>query len=102
MIKKNKRIPKLLALAKDQACVMCGSQDGTVVSAHSNLLTHGRGHAHKAHDGMIAWLCYSCHYDYDHWGRMDKKEARDFILEAICKTYMEMWNLDLIQVKEKK
>ena len=32
---------KLLDLARDMPCVMCGAQDGTTVAAHSNLSEHG-------------------------------------------------------------
>lgn len=93
------RSPKLLALARDQACVSCGCQDGTIVSAHSNLLEHGKGKGLKAHDGMIAWLCLRCHSELDQGSKMSRQERREFMLEAICKTYMEMWNQGLIQVK---
>lgn len=93
------RSKKLLDLARGQACVMCGCDDGTIVSAHSNLLEHGKGRGLKAHDGMISWLCMRCHTELDQGTGMSKQERREFILESICKTYMEMWNKDLIQVK---
>jgi hypothetical protein len=80
---------------------MCGNQDGTVVAAHSNLLEHGKGRSIKAHDGMHAWLCYACHVSYDQ-GKMTREQARDFLLTAISRTYMRMWDEDLIQVKGKK
>lgn len=95
------RSRKVLDLAEGQACVMCGNQDGTIVAAHSNLLEHDKGRGHKAHDGMSAWLCHSCHSHYDQGGML-KSEARDFILTAISRTYMQMWNEELIQVKGKK
>lgn len=93
------RNKKLLALAEDMPCVMCTNQDGTVVAAHSNLLEHGKGRGIKAHDGMTAWLCYQCHYEYDQGSEMSKAEKREYILTAICKTYMELWNKGLIGVK---
>lgn len=95
------RSRKLLDLARDQACVACGTTDGTVVAAHSNLLEHGKGKGHKAHDGMMAWLCHRCHSEYDQ-GQMSREDRRDFILTAICKTYQRMWELELIDVKGKK
>lgn len=95
------RSRKLLDQAEDQACVMCGSQDGTVVAAHSNLIEHGKGRGFKAHDGMTAWLCYRCHTKYDQGG-MERSEARDFILTAICRTAMKLWDMELIQVKGKR
>lgn len=90
---------KLLDLARGQACVWCGSEDGTIVAAHSNLMEHGKGKGLKAHDGMHAWLCYRCHTEYDQGAKMNREEKRDFILAAICKTYQRMWEQELIKVK---
>ena len=91
---------KLLDLARCQPCVMCGSADGTVVAAHSNLLEHGKGKGLKAHDGMMAWLCYRCHSELDQGRKMSKEERRDFMLTAICRTYEQMWNQELIEVRK--
>ncbi len=90
---------KLLDLARGQACVWCGCEDGTIVAAHSNLLEHGKGKGLKAHDSMHAWLCYRCHTEYDQGAKMNREEKRDFILAAICKTYQRMWEQELIKVK---
>lgn len=79
---------------------MCRNADGTVVAAHSNLLEHGKGKGIKAHDGMAAWLCYRCHTRYDQGSDMERSERRDFILTAICRTYMELWDQGLIEVKK--
>ena len=92
---------KLLDLAEGQACVMCGNEDGTIVAAHSNLLEHGKGRSLKAHDSMHAWLCHQCHSRYDQGGML-KSEARDFILTAISRTYIRMWESELITVKGKR
>ena len=89
---------KLLDLACDQACVMCNAQDGTIVAAHSNLIEHGKGMGTKAHDGMVAWLCYCCHADLDQGTRLSKQERMEFTLSAICRTYMRMWDQQLIEV----
>lgn len=94
----NYRNKKLLGLARDQACVMCGSQDGTVVSAHSNLPEHGKGMGLKADDSMIAWLCHRCHSELDQGKGMARAEKRDYTLTAICRTYREMWKQGLIGV----
>lgn len=94
------RNAKLLALARDQACVMCGSQDGTIVAAHSNLLEHGKGRGLKAHDGMSAWLCYRCHTKLDQGTELSKDERRDYTITAICRTYMKLWDLDLLRVNK--
>ncbi len=99
MEKKTYRNSKLLALARDKACVMCGVEDGTVVAAHSNLLEHGKGKGLKAHDGMSAWLCYRCHTHLDQGASLTREERRLFTLTAICKTYMQMWDQGLIGVE---
>lgn len=90
---------KLLDLARDQACVLCGIQDATVVAAHSNMGEHGKGMGHKAHDGMTAWLCYECHANLDQGRALTKDQKQDHMLRAICKTYMKLWDLNLIGVK---
>jgi hypothetical protein len=92
---------KLLDLARDQACVMCGAQDGTVVAAHSNLQEHGKGMGLKAHDGMAAWLCHRCHSQLDQGKAMTKHEKNVYMLQAICRTYMHMWDQQLIEVVRK-
>jgi hypothetical protein len=89
---------KLLDIAQGMPCVMCGNEDGTGCAAHSNLLEHGKGRGLKAHDGMTAWLCYNCHSEYDQGNKMSREEKRDFILTAICKTYMQLWDGDIIKI----
>lgn len=79
---------------------MCRCEDGTIVAAHSNLLEHGKGKGIKAHDGMSAWLCHRCHAEYDQGKLMDREQRRDFILTAICRTYMRMWDAEMIEVKK--
>ena len=58
----NWRSPKLLNLAQQAPhCMSCGRQDGTIVMAHSNQQSDGKGIGIKAHDYRIAALCYDCH-----------------------------------------
>lgn len=80
--------------------MMCGCQDDTVVAAHSNMLEHGKGRGLKAHDGMSAWLCYRCHTGLDQGREMTKAERREYTLVAICRTYMRLWDLGLIEVRK--
>lgn len=77
---------------------MCDNQDETVVAAHSNLLEHGKGRGLKAHDGMAAWLCYRCHAELDQGTRLSKQERMEYTMRAICRTYMKMWDQQLIEV----
>ena len=96
----NYRNNALLKLARGQRCVMCGADDETIVSAHSNLGEHGKGMGIKADDCMSAWLCYGCHTKLDQGSGMTRDERRDFTLTAICKTYQEMWRQGLLGVSE--
>jgi len=62
------RSDKLLAAAKDQACVNCGVNDGTVVAAHYQGIradAFGKGKGIKPHDLCIADLCAKCHQKFD-------------------------------------
>ncbi|CAB5220476.1 Protein of unknown function DUF1364 [uncultured Caudovirales phage] len=78
---------------------MCGAQDGTVVAAHSNLQEHDKGMGHKAHDCMHAWLCERCHTELDQGNTMTKVEKREYMLTAICRTVIKLWQQGLIGVK---
>lgn len=62
------RNTKILRLANDIGyCTACGSDfmDGSIVAAHSNLLSDGKGRGLKASDYMVAYLCFQCHNAYD-------------------------------------
>ena len=61
----NYRNKKLTQSAKNESCVSCGTDDGTIVWAHSNRQKHGKGMGIKAHDLFGAYLCSRCHKDYD-------------------------------------
>jgi hypothetical protein len=62
---------KLLDLARGQACVNCGTDDGTVVAAHGNGAKFGKGVAQKASDIFHAHLCFRCH------GWLDQGQGTD-------------------------
>ena len=69
MIPKDPRIklPHLTKSARDQSCVSCGVEDGTVVWAHlptRNVTQPIAGS--KVHDYCGAYLCHECHYEADH------------------------------------
>ena len=93
------RNKKLLALAKDKCCANCGTQDGTVVSAHSNMLQHGKGRGIKANDWAIAWLCFKCHTLYDQGTSMNRREKEVFFLNAALNTYGMMLEQGMLEVK---
>ena len=79
------RNPKLLALAKDCPCALCG-KSGTTVSAHSNYSEHGKGMGRKADDCYIAFLCHKCHSKIDQ-GQGTYLEKKEDWLMAMSKTY---------------
>jgi hypothetical protein len=79
MIYRNK---KLLELVRQSPCQTCGTQDGTVVAAHSNQLRDGKGRGMKAHDYRIAALCYRCHMELDQGTKMTKEERAESWDEA--------------------
>ncbi len=62
------RSKKLLKAAKDQSCVRCGADDGTIVGCHyTGLRQHiyGKGRGIKCHDLCVADLCSECHVFFD-------------------------------------
>lgn len=61
---------KTLRTAKGQSCIKCGTNDGTIVSAHyCGPMQHrlGSGKGLKANDLATAHLCHSCHAEFDQY-----------------------------------
>ena len=59
---------KLRQAARDQPCVRCGREDGTVVLAHYTgvrRLSYGGGFGMKVSDIIGAHLCGECHKHMD-------------------------------------
>jgi len=69
------RNPKLLALAREAPrCFACGrDNDGTVVAAHANQQSMGKGTGIKAAD-LPAFVCHRCHDAID--GRTGEHKTR--------------------------
>lgn len=73
------RDKNLLALAKDQPCLLnltslCLWDEGkTTVAAHSNLMEHGKGRGLKAEDCYTVWACFPCHHQLDQ-GKMEYED----------------------------
>ena len=89
----NWRSKKLTQSAKYESCVSCGADDGTVVWAHSNSLRHGKGTGIKAHDLFGAYLCNSCHVNYDGipWNNTNNK----------YEWFLDQWEKSMIIACEK-
>lgn len=83
MIYRNK---KLLELLREAPCQVCGTQDGTVVAAHSNQLRDGKGRSMKSHDFRCASMCYTCHSRCDQGADLSKAERIEMWEEAHRKT----------------
>lgn len=92
------RNPKLLEAVRQLACQLCDTDDGTVVAAHSNQLTHGKGKGIKAHDWRIAALCFRCHFEIDQGSSLSKDERRDRWQTAHEKTLGLLFEHGIIDV----
>jgi len=95
----NYRNKKLLEVVRESPCQHCGTEDGTVVAAHSNQLRDGKGRGIKASDHKIAALCFRCHYNYDQGMSMSKLERTEFFDEAHRKTIGWLFENDKLEVK---
>jgi hypothetical protein len=93
------RNKKLLEVVRNFPCQHCGSQNGTVVAAHSNQLRDGKGRSIKAHDYRIAALCFKCHYDIDQGATLSKAERLNIWEEAHRKTVGLLFELEILTVQ---
>lgn len=94
--KQQKRDKKELDLAKGQACVNCGLNDGTIVSCHySGIMQHeyGKSAGGKVDDEKTAFLCHSCHAEADQYKKYrgvmtweQKLEHHEWWMEMIRRT----------------
>lgn len=93
------RNKKLLEVVRQSPCQHCGTDDGTVVAAHSNSLSDGKGKGIKAHDHKIAALCFRCHSNLDQGTTMSKTERREMWLNAHYKTITWLFESGKIEIK---
>lgn len=93
------RNKKLLESVREAPCMRCNAQDGTVVAAHSNSLSDGKGKGIKAPDHKIAALCFRCHYEIDQGSKMNKQERRDVWVKAHIDTISWLFENEKITVK---
>ena len=100
---------KMLAGAKDQACVNCGARDETVVAAHYQGIRSnefGKGMGKKPQDLLVADLCHKCHRAFDNYEgssyenrqyrRIDNSEQ---FLTNIMRTLLRLVEQGIIEVK---
>lgn len=93
------RNKKLLEAVREAPCMHCGTQDGTVVAAHSNQLRDGKGRGIKAHDYRIAALCFRCHSELDQGHQMSHQERLNMWEDAHRATVGWLFDSDLISVR---
>lgn len=93
------RNKKLLEVVRQSPCQHCGSQNGTVVAAHSNQLRDGKGKGIKASDFRIAALCFRCHSELDQGSKMTKQERVEMWEESHRKTIAWLFESDHIEIK---
>jgi hypothetical protein len=89
---------KLLDAARELPCQHCGTQDGTVVAAHSNQMRDGKGRSLKANDYRVASLCFKCHSELDQGAHMNRAERLEMWEEAHRSTIGTMFELGIIGV----
>ena len=100
---------KMLAGAKDQACVNCGARDETVVAARYQGIRSnefGKGMGKKPQDLLVADLCHKCHRAFDNYEgssyenrqyrRIDNSEQ---FLTNIMRTLLRRVEQGIIEVK---
>jgi hypothetical protein len=80
-------------------CQHCGRDDGTVVGAHSNSSSMGKGMGIKAHD-LCASLCHVCHAALDQGSHLSRMQRETLHSDAHRKTVAELlkrglWPLDV-------
>ena len=82
----NYRNKKLLEVVRESECQHCGVEDGTVCAAHANTAAAGKGMGIKAHDFLVAALCFRCHMELDQGKNMTKDERAEMWQNAHNRT----------------
>jgi hypothetical protein len=94
------RSPKYLRAAKNQACIRCANNDGTVVAAHFfGVFRHrlGGGMGHKVGDHCTADLCSTCHAFFDNYETPNDYERAAEFLVMILKTIERRLNQGVLK-----
>ena len=90
------RNKKLLELARELPCQLCGKEDGTIVAAHSNQQKDGKGTGIKSSDYRIASLCYGCHMELDQGRSLTKSMRVELWEQAHRSTIGELFERGII------
>ena len=92
------RNKKLLEIVRKSPCQNCGSQNGTVVAAHSNQARDGKGMGIKAHDYRIAALCHACHAELDQGIKFSRQERLELWEDAHRRTIGWLFENDYLSL----
>jgi len=85
---------------RESQCQNCGTQDGTVVAAHSNQLKDGKGRGIKAHDYRIAALCHTCHMELDQGKNLSREQRIELWEDAHRRTIGWLFETGRITVQQ--
>ncbi len=98
----------MLDLAKGQACIRCGINDGTIVACHYQGLRSaslGKGEGIKTHNLFVAHLCSKCHAIVDSYDSsnfpdlfMRKIDRSEAFFYYIAKTWMRLHSQGKIKI----
>lgn len=94
------RNKNLLEIVRESQCQNCGTQDGTVVAAHSNQLKDGKGRGIKAHDYRIAALCHTCHMELDQGKNLSREQRIELWEDAHRRTIGWLFETGRITVQQ--
>lgn len=100
------RNPAITEAANGAPCANCGTEDGTIVWAHSNMGIHGKGKSMKAHDCLGAELCVKCHAWLDQGAGFDptnlycgtRPEKEEMFRRAMERTLLRRFRLGVYRV----
>ena len=88
--------------ARNMSCILCGSDNGTVESAHYfGRMRHrlGGGMSHKVTDAATAALCSRCHQEFDSYAAGNTAERSEEFLLAIVLTWDRLCKLGKVVIK---
>jgi len=85
--------------AKDEACTVCGRNDGTTVFCHLNESWAGKGMGQKADDCAGFFGCAKCHFRYDVRERLEYVDY-NIILRAYYRTIRRLLDRGILRVEK--
>jgi hypothetical protein len=85
--------------AKDEACTVCGRNDGTTVFCHLNEAWAGKGMGQKADDIAGFFGCAKCHSAYDGRSRRNFVSTEQAMM-AMYLTWVRLIDKGIITIKD--